>query len=159
VSNPGGLVRHRGEAAPERPGTVRTGHDAVRHPAPRGRGALGGDGHEVMGCDGLEAPSTTVVGSVTDRTVVRAAVRGVDAVLHAATLHKPHVGSHPRQSFIDTNVTGTVYLVQQIARRMQSRGQGRILLTGSQQRLVEAQPVFGALDTVFVTVRERTEYR
>jgi len=36
---------------------------------------------------------------------------------------------------------------------------GRILLTGSQQRLVEAQPVFGALDTVFATVRERTEYR
>jgi putative sterol carrier protein len=36
---------------------------------------------------------------------------------------------------------------------------GRILLTGSQQKLVEAQPVFGALDTVFTTVRERTEYR
>lgn len=36
---------------------------------------------------------------------------------------------------------------------------GRILLTGSQQKLVEAQPVFGALDTVFTSVRERTEYR
>ena len=36
---------------------------------------------------------------------------------------------------------------------------GRILLTGSQQKLVEAQPVFGALDTVFATVREHTEYR
>ena len=36
---------------------------------------------------------------------------------------------------------------------------GHILLTGSQQRLVDAQPVFGALDTVFATVRERTEYR
>ena len=35
---------------------------------------------------------------------------------------------------------------------------GRILLTGSQQRLVESQPVFGALDAVFETVRERTEY-
>jgi hypothetical protein len=35
---------------------------------------------------------------------------------------------------------------------------GRILLTGSQQKLVDAQPVFGALDTVFRTVRERTEY-
>lgn len=35
---------------------------------------------------------------------------------------------------------------------------GHILLTGSQQRLVDAQPVFGALDTVFATVRERTEY-
>ncbi len=35
---------------------------------------------------------------------------------------------------------------------------GRILLTGSQQKLVEAQPVFGALDTVFTKVRERTDY-
>jgi hypothetical protein len=35
---------------------------------------------------------------------------------------------------------------------------GRILLTGSQQRLVESQPVFGALDAVFANVRERTEY-
>ena len=36
---------------------------------------------------------------------------------------------------------------------------GRILLTGNQQRLMDAQPVFGALDTVFATVRERTDYR
>ena len=36
---------------------------------------------------------------------------------------------------------------------------GRILLTGSQQRLVESQPVFGALDAVFNNVRGRTEYR
>ncbi len=36
---------------------------------------------------------------------------------------------------------------------------GRILLTGSQQRLVDSQPVFGALDAVFESVRERTEYR
>lgn len=35
---------------------------------------------------------------------------------------------------------------------------GRILLTGSQQKLLEAQPVFGALDAVFATVRDRTEY-
>jgi uncharacterized protein len=32
---------------------------------------------------------------------------------------------------IDTNVTGTVYLVQLAGRAMRSRGQGRILLTGS----------------------------
>lgn len=35
---------------------------------------------------------------------------------------------------------------------------GRIRLWGSQQALMEAQPVFGALDTVFSTVRERTRY-
>jgi hypothetical protein len=35
---------------------------------------------------------------------------------------------------------------------------GRILLSGSQQKLVESQPVFAALDGVFRTVRDRTEY-
>src|SRR6476659_592643 len=32
---------------------------------------------------------------------------------------------------IDTNVTGTIYLVQLVGRTMRRRGQGRILLTGS----------------------------
>lgn len=32
---------------------------------------------------------------------------------------------------IDTNVTGTVYLIQKIARDMRDRGAGRILITGS----------------------------
>src|SRR4029453_17615212 len=32
---------------------------------------------------------------------------------------------------IDTNVTGTIYLVQLVGRTMRSRGSGRILLTGS----------------------------
>jgi uncharacterized protein len=32
---------------------------------------------------------------------------------------------------IDTNITGTVYLVQKVGRDMRKRGQGRILITGS----------------------------
>ena len=32
---------------------------------------------------------------------------------------------------IDTNITGTVYLVQKVGREMRSRGAGRILITGS----------------------------
>lgn len=35
---------------------------------------------------------------------------------------------------------------------------GKILLFGDRQRLMEAQPVFGALDTIFASVRERTRY-
>jgi hypothetical protein len=35
---------------------------------------------------------------------------------------------------------------------------GRIALAGDQQKLIAAQPVFRALDAVFATVRERTEY-
>lgn len=36
---------------------------------------------------------------------------------------------------------------------------GHIRLTGDQQRLLDAQPVFGALDRVFQDVRTRTSYR
>jgi hypothetical protein len=36
---------------------------------------------------------------------------------------------------------------------------GKIRLTGDQQKLIESQPVFAALDAVFRSVRERTEYR
>lgn len=35
---------------------------------------------------------------------------------------------------------------------------GKILLFGDQQRLLDSQPVFGALDAVFASVRERTSY-
>jgi putative sterol carrier protein len=35
---------------------------------------------------------------------------------------------------------------------------GRIKFTGDQQRLIDAQPVFAALDPVFNRVRERTVY-
>src|SRR5262249_30646202 len=32
---------------------------------------------------------------------------------------------------IDTNVTGTLYLIQRVGREMRARGEGRILITGS----------------------------
>lgn len=36
---------------------------------------------------------------------------------------------------------------------------GLIRLTGNQQKLIESQPVFAALDAVFTSVRQQTEYR
>ncbi len=33
-------------------------------------------------------------------------------MFHTATLHKPHVGSHDRQSFVDTNISGTLNLLE-----------------------------------------------
>lgn len=70
-------------------------------------------GRDVVGLDVLDSPFTTVVGSVTDRDVVRRCLSGVGAVLHVATLHKPHVGSHARQDFVDTNVSGTLTLLEE----------------------------------------------
>jgi nucleoside-diphosphate-sugar epimerase len=38
---------------------------------------------------------------------------GVQTVFHAATLHKPHVATHSRQDFVDTNITGTLNLLEE----------------------------------------------
>lgn len=65
-------------------------------------------GNDVVGLDVLDSPFTTVVGSVTDLDAVAQAMAGVRYVLHTATLHKPHVGSHSPQAFVDTNITGTL---------------------------------------------------
>lgn len=69
--------------------------------------------HEAIGLDILESPFTDHVGSIADRDVVRRCMPGVEAVLHAATLHKPHVATHSRQDFIDTNITGTLNLLEE----------------------------------------------
>src|SRR5262245_51581652 len=68
---------------------------------------------EVLGLDIKRSRLTHAVGSITDRSFVRTCMRGMDAVLHAATLHKPHVATHTRQDFVDTNVTGTLNLLEE----------------------------------------------
>lgn len=73
---------------------------------------LRAQGRDVIGVDLLASPFTDVVGSIADRTVVEHCMRGVTQVLHAATLHKPHVATHQRQVFVDTNVTGTLNLLE-----------------------------------------------
>src|SRR5687767_2704201 len=69
--------------------------------------------HEVVALDILESPFTTHVGSISDRACVRNCMAGVEVVLHAATLHKPHVATHARQDFVDTNITGTLNLLEE----------------------------------------------
>ena len=63
--------------------------------------------------DVLPSEFTSDAGSIVDRDRVRQWMRGVDAVLHTATLHKPHVATHARQAFVDTNVTGTLNLLEE----------------------------------------------
>jgi len=70
---------------------------------------------DAVGVDVLDSPFTDIVGSIADRGVVDHAMRGVTAVLNAATLHKPHVATHSRQAFVDTNVTGTLNLLEAAA--------------------------------------------
>ena len=68
-------------------------------------------GNEVVGLDILKAPFTTHTGSITDRGFLRRCLRGGQTVFHTATLHKPHVETHSRQEFTDTNITGTLGLL------------------------------------------------
>jgi UDP-glucose 4-epimerase len=70
---------------------------------------------EVIGVDIVPSEFTSEVGSIVDRDFVERCMEGVDAVIHTATLHKPHVATHSRQSFVDTNVTGTLNLLEEAA--------------------------------------------
>ena len=73
-------------------------------------------GRAAIGLDRIASPFTDVVGSITDRAVVERCVGGAGAVVHAATLHKPHVVSHGRQEFVDVNITGTLTLLDAATR-------------------------------------------
>jgi UDP-glucose 4-epimerase len=66
-----------------------------------------------IGVDILPSPYTTHAGSIADRAFVKRHMAGVTTVLHAATLHKPHVATHSRQEFIDVNLTGTLNLLEE----------------------------------------------
>jgi len=71
--------------------------------------------HEVVGLDGVESPFTRALGSITDRSFVKRCMIGVDAVLHTAALHKPHIAFRSRQDFVDVNITGTLHLLEEAA--------------------------------------------
>ena len=83
--------------------------------------------HEVVGLDILNSRYTDVVGSIADRETVRRCVAGMDAVVHSATLHKPHVGSHDRTEFIATNIAGTLNLLEEAV----SAGVSRFVFTST----------------------------
>ncbi|PIT00091.1 NAD-dependent epimerase [Bradyrhizobium nitroreducens] len=69
-------------------------------------------GSPARGLDLKPSPFTDAVGSIVDPDFVRARMTGVTAVIHTATLHKPHVATHSKQDFVDTNVTGTLNLLE-----------------------------------------------
>jgi UDP-glucose 4-epimerase len=70
-------------------------------------------GHRSIGVDITKSAFTHEVGSIMDRDFVKSCMQGVHAVLHTATLHKPHVATHTRQDFVDTNITGTLNLLEE----------------------------------------------
>jgi UDP-glucose 4-epimerase len=71
--------------------------------------------HEAIGLDIKSSPFTRTVGSIRERGFVKQCMQNVDVVLHTATLHKPHLVSHSRQDFVETNITGTLNLLEEAA--------------------------------------------
>ena len=69
--------------------------------------------YRVIGLDCKKSAFTNIVGSITDRNCVRHCLDGVDAVIHTATLHKPHVATHTSQAFVDVNISGTLNLLEE----------------------------------------------
>ena len=69
-------------------------------------------GHDVVGLDLQDSPFTTHVGSITTPRFVQKCMRGVTVVIHAATLHKPHVATHSRNAFVETNISGTLNVLE-----------------------------------------------
>lgn len=70
------------------------------------------EGRDARGLDLKPSPFTDHVGSVGDRRFVADCMDGVRGIIHAATLHKPHVATHARQDFVDVNVSGTLALLE-----------------------------------------------
>lgn len=70
------------------------------------------DGRAVRGMDIKPSAHTDVVGSIADEGFVHDAMSGVTEVIHSATLHKPHIATHGKRAFVDTNVGGTAVLLE-----------------------------------------------
>lgn len=73
------------------------------------------DGHTVVGLDPEPGPTTAVVGSVVDRGLVGRLMRdqAIEAVVHAAARHKPHIEIHDNSEFVAVNVQGTLNLLEE----------------------------------------------
>lgn len=83
--------------------------------------------------EAVQADLATIDG--VDRLHAAASGRPVDALLANAGrgLGKGFLDQDfdEARRVVDTNITGTIYLVQKVGREMRARGQGRILITGS----------------------------
>ncbi|PCD02684.1 oxidoreductase [Sphingomonas spermidinifaciens] len=93
-------------------------------------GELRGSGARV---EAVEADLATFEGN--DRLLEAVGVRPIDILVANAGRGLGHafVEQSPEdwRRVIDTNVTGTTYLLQKVAQAMAARGEGRILITGS----------------------------
>ncbi|MCR9259209.1 MAG: NAD(P)-dependent oxidoreductase [Pseudomonadaceae bacterium] len=108
---------------------------------------LRASGDAPLGLDIKPSAFTDYVGSVTDRSFVRKCIAGCDAIIHTATLHKPHVSTHSRQAFVDTNITGTLNLLEEAI----SQGCGTFIYTSTTSTFGDAMRPAAGEPAVWVT--------
>lgn len=80
--------------------------------------ALPSHGLTPLGIDILPSTAPSLVGSITDRAFISSIFEShpsITRVIHTATLHKPHVESHSKSDFVDTNIQGTLVLLEEAA--------------------------------------------
>ncbi|MDB5720940.1 MAG: NAD-dependent epimerase/dehydratase [Alphaproteobacteria bacterium] len=97
---------------------------------------LRADGHAVVGLDVAPGADTDAIGSVADRALIdRIFVRhGIEAVIHAGALHKPDITRYPARAFVDTNVTGTLNLLEAAV----AAGHDRFVFTSTTSLMISA---------------------
>ena len=74
--------------------------------------ALRQAGERPVGLDIKASPYTTMIGSITNPETTTKAMQGIKCVYHTATLHKPHIVTHSSEDFIQTNIIGTLNLLE-----------------------------------------------
>jgi len=84
-------------------------------------------GHAVAGLDNSPSSTTQWVGDINDTGLLAKAVRGMDAVVHTAALHAPHVPYATEATFRRINVDGTRRLLDAAS----AAGVGRIVFTST----------------------------
>ena len=67
---------------------------------------------EIIGIDLKKGKHTHHLGSLTDREFIFQITKDIDIIIHTASLHAPHIATHSRKDFIDTNITGTLNLLE-----------------------------------------------
>ncbi len=63
--------------------------------------------HEVVGMDRTPCSTADYLGDIRDEALLQQALNGVDAVIHTAALHAPHVELKPDDEFESINVKAT----------------------------------------------------
>jgi UDP-glucose 4-epimerase len=97
------------------------------------------DGHRVVGLDPEPGPTTEIVGSVVDRTLVRRIIRDerIEAIVHAAARHKPHIETHDNSEFVAVNVQGTLNLLEEAV--AEGSLVGRFVFTSTTSLMISQQ--------------------